>query len=531
MAMPRIGSHPSTQEAFTVTIDGSIANDPAPGVMLLSSHVPSGGFKTWQALADSLPEYVNHTITVNVAAGTYGSVEFYGLRGKGRINIIGGYTASSPATGPATGTAAAGTTTTALKNPGTNWTSNNLRNNFLVLSSGGGAPSVKPILSNTTTDAVTHATTGQAQGSVFTIGTPNVTGVTATITDCRCLIYFYGVQFTRSTSSDSRVYYDGCYFSTSNVDGSIRSEYDRTMQIYNCLFDDTATVYSLGSNIVEILYCALEDGAVTVIDADRFTCEIDAVNCTQEPVYIKDARAAYVGLSASNNALGASGSILHLDGVAKCSPYGTGITGSSNTSAYGVEQENGGLFIATGVTLTGASGDLYQDGQAVTWATLAIYGTYSWGRSSVVLASSVWDVLNTNIKVNGACTIASDTSIGGRNLVYGYQHNASSHGITAYAGGGQANATVVGPFFTSIGICATAGDSVKLRSNPALGDPGMWLWLVNDTANSCNVYPNSQYLTQSIDALGANNPYALAAGKICIFYSTSVNTWRSIPLN
>lgn len=512
-----------TTGAFTITVNGGSGTDPAYNFTAVSQTEIDewGTFATLAAAVAVIPKQVEHTITINIASGTYSTVSLSNFKGSGRINFIGGYTAVTPATGPGSGTAAAGTTTTAIKNPGANWTANDLQEKFMVLSSGGGSPSVKPILSNTTTDAITHAVTGQAQGSVFTIGTANVTGVTAIVTDCRCLIYFYGMQFTRASSSDSRVYYDGCYFSTVNSDGTLRSDYDRTLQVYNCLFDDVASIYALGTNIIEVLYCAFSDGALTVIDADRVTTEIDARLCTQEPVYLKDVRSADVGLAANNNALGATGGLLHLNNVARCTAYGTGITGTtSNTSAYGVKIENGGLFIATGVTIAGATGDILHEGNAFSWANLASYGILSWGRSTIALASYTWDYINNNVQVNGVLAALSDVQISGSiSPLYGY-FKASYSYITAYAGGGQANATEVSPFTTYIEVCATAGDSVKLRSNPTI--PGMHLWVRNAGANSCNVYPASGH---TIDALGANNPYALAAGGIALFVSRSSSTW------
>ncbi|MDF2570490.1 MAG: hypothetical protein K0R55_2094 [Sporomusa sp.] len=47
-------------------------------------------FKTIQKAIDSIPQIVNHTVTINVAAGTYAeSVSIQGFSGKGIINVVG----------------------------------------------------------------------------------------------------------------------------------------------------------------------------------------------------------------------------------------------------------------------------------------------------------------------------------------------------------------------------------------------------------------------------------------------------------
>ena len=59
--------------------------------------------------------------------------------------------------------------------------------------------------------------------------------------------------------------------------------------------------------------------------------------------------------------------------------------------------------------------------------------------------------------------------------------------LTAYATGGQANATQLNKFINVITVCATAGDSVKLPSAEA----GAECTVINKGATSADCFPNT----------------------------------------
>jgi hypothetical protein len=92
--------------------------------------------------------------------------------------------------------------------------------------------------------------------------------------------------------------------------------------------------------------------------------------------------------------------------------------------------------------------------------------------------------------------------------------------ITAFAGGGQANATQLSGEVSFVATVASAGDSVKLPV-AALGKRFL---VFNQGANSTNIYPTTG---GQIDALGANNPYALAAGGVREFWGKNATDWVS----
>lgn len=97
-----------------------------------------------------------------------------------------------------------------------------------------------------------------------------------------------------------------------------------------------------------------------------------------------------------------------------------------------------------------------------------------------------------------------------------------SNALTAYAGGGQANALALTASFNRITTVATAADSVKLPTAVA----GAQVTVFNKAAaNSANVFPATG---DAINALSANTAYALAATKGAIFTCVVTGTWDTI---
>ena len=87
--------------------------------------------------------------------------------------------------------------------------------------------------------------------------------------------------------------------------------------------------------------------------------------------------------------------------------------------------------------------------------------------------------------------------------------------VTAFNGGGQANATLLVNQFNTVSVCVAPADSIKLPVCKA----GNMFAVVNATANSCNIYPAAG---QQIMALGVDAPQAIAAGEVFIFGSNGV---------
>lgn len=99
--------------------------------------------------------------------------------------------------------------------------------------------------------------------------------------------------------------------------------------------------------------------------------------------------------------------------------------------------------------------------------------------------------------------------------------SSTANGITAKAGGGQADATALTATYNRVTTVATAADSVKLPSAVA----GSRVVVFNKAASSLNVFPSSG---DAINALSADAAYALAATKGAEFICMVNGTWDTI---
>jgi hypothetical protein len=99
--------------------------------------------------------------------------------------------------------------------------------------------------------------------------------------------------------------------------------------------------------------------------------------------------------------------------------------------------------------------------------------------------------------------------------------------IVAFAGGGQANATLLGAWVNELGTVVTAGDSVMLPAAPL----GAEIWIINMGAASANIFPNFGdriSVLGSTAVLAANISVALAAGASTEFVCYIPQTKRGI---
>lgn len=100
--------------------------------------------------------------------------------------------------------------------------------------------------------------------------------------------------------------------------------------------------------------------------------------------------------------------------------------------------------------------------------------------------------------------------------------DSTTNGITAFAGGGQASAVVLTASYNRVTTVATAADSVKLPAAKA----GSRVYVFNKAAaNSLNIFPMTG---DAINALGANNAYALAVTKGVQFLCVVDGTWDTL---
>ena len=103
-----------------------------------------------------------------------------------------------------------------------------------------------------------------------------------------------------------------------------------------------------------------------------------------------------------------------------------------------------------------------------------------------------------------------------------YPTVSAANALTAHAGGGQASALPITASIARFTTVATAGDSAVLPASAS----GMQITVANAAAaNSMNVFPATG---ESINALGANTAFAVAAGKTATFFCTNAGQWHSI---
>lgn len=124
-----------------------------------------------------------------------------------------------------------------------------------------------------------------------------------------------------------------------------------------------------------------------------------------------------------------------------------------------------------------------------------------------------WDVL-------GVYLTTGAQRIGGQKTFSAPIIQSETGSITAHAGGGQGSATALSTAVNVVATVASSGDSVKLPTAIA----GMEILVFNQGANPLDIFPVSG---GSIDALGANTAYSLAATASRLFVGVSSTAWLS----
>lgn len=125
-------------------------------------------------------------------------------------------------------------------------------------------------------------------------------------------------------------------------------------------------------------------------------------------------------------------------------------------------------------------------------------------------------VLKYGVKVNSLDLTADELEA----ILTGGDSSSLVTGITAYAGGGQANATALTGRWNNVTTVATAADSVKLPSATA----GLTVTVRNGAANALAVFPDTG---DAINALSANASITVPTLGIMTFTAINSTTWYS----
>lgn len=101
------------------------------------------------------------------------------------------------------------------------------------------------------------------------------------------------------------------------------------------------------------------------------------------------------------------------------------------------------------------------------------------------------------------------------------QSDSSSATVTAFAGGGQASATLLTSDYNLITVCASNFDSVKL---PAILSAGVTVTVKNIGASILSVFPNT---SNTINGLAVNLSIDIPVGGQIDFTTSSLTAWRT----
>jgi hypothetical protein len=107
-------------------------------------------------------------------------------------------------------------------------------------------------------------------------------------------------------------------------------------------------------------------------------------------------------------------------------------------------------------------------------------------------------------------------------ITHAFLNLSAQDGLTAFAGGGQANAVSISSYQVSrFSTVANSGDSAKL----GLSTMGFWRIIINGGFNPINVFPASG---DQINLGGANAPFAVPGGKTCLFFCAPAGNWNTL---
>lgn len=100
---------------------------------------------------------------------------------------------------------------------------------------------------------------------------------------------------------------------------------------------------------------------------------------------------------------------------------------------------------------------------------------------------------------------------------------STTNGITAYAGGGQANAVALTSDINEVSVCVTGGDSTKLPAAVA----GMEIVVINHGAASMNLFPFSG---DFINEGGVDTAASIAIDATAIAYCYIADYWEVVEV-
>jgi hypothetical protein len=166
-----------TYGTISLFVDGTLGSDSNPCTASGAS-----ACATFAAAMAKVPRFIQHNVTIAIAAGTYTeafAITDRKLTNNVSITVTGAQASFAVATGTNSGTSTAATAATTaspatMTDSGQAWTVNNLRGRFVVFSSGALSGQTIPIASNTATTLTLATSNTPGVGSAYTIQSPSV---------------------------------------------------------------------------------------------------------------------------------------------------------------------------------------------------------------------------------------------------------------------------------------------------------------------------------------------------------------------
>ncbi len=373
---------------------------------------------TIQGALNKAPKLLRHSLTVNIAAGSYAGFLLSGFRhdvgiqqATGGITISGTLANSTGlASGTATGTATAGTqgshaTYATLTDSGQAWTANDLRGRFLILTGGTGAPNTRVISSNTGTVITT----------VYTMVPPPDATTTYAIQDAASIIST-GIATPAAGDAVSVANSTGVYVAGNDSDYTSGAT---TVLIKNLRFQNvSANGITVRSGIALALDAIqFADGSATsnriLASTGGSSVRIQYVSSMTSSTTLRHASLGESAGSAVLYSLFQNGGV----GIAATGPFGS--TGLNITALETIGSQIGGIAIKGGhagldalhiacATVVGNAG--IQTGWDGLGAAPASSGR---GGTSMYLTSSIVTGCDSAIRLRSDSTIDIETGVGG----------------------------------------------------------------------------------------------------------------------
>lgn len=495
-------------------------------------------YKTISGAVRHLPYLLRHDAFISLSAESHAGASISGIAGGSAsvgLTINGAWSAVTPTTGVASGTAGSGTNSTGITKPtgAANWTASDLIGKFVKLTGGGGAgsdptnqPVVRPIKSNTTSRITVDTVSGMDTTTTFEIVTPG-----STITDEGESVCFYlqrntvpvtirGVKFSNPSALDhliesvgnASLTLDGCLFDFQTSSNSIYSYRDEEVLLSNFVISGDADIQvTSSSRYVEGRALLAIDGAGPIRFDKCLSGKMQITADSNTGSAFRATAMQYLEVEASCDDCGATP--IYLESISYCEAVGTNkLTGTGNTG-YGVQIEKSGLYTLTGSTITGGTGDVYFMSNAVTWANMS---SPSFGIVSEHAGSAVANSAYTNAIVYGDRTYQNSVTTYGRNYSGGYLNTACNLSIANLSTTTPWDAATNGAYGTAWVNSTNAGSIVVAPPGGAIAGSPFWVLNVG----------THQTTLQASSGGSVTGTATIAAGSAALFVSLGSNSGK-----